>query len=60
MLVWKLFMAQPGLTGCVFGFVGRATPLHLAAREGHKGVITALLQVAAGADESVTDAYGYE
>jgi hypothetical protein len=27
-------------------------------REGHKGVITALL--AAGADESVTDAYGYE
>jgi len=58
LLVWKLCMAQPGLTGCVFGFVGRATPLHLAAREGHKGVITALL--AAGADESVTDAYGYE
>ena len=37
---------------------GRATPLHFAAREGRADIIRALL--AAGADESAMDAYGYE
>jgi hypothetical protein len=37
---------------------GRATPLHFAAREGRADIIRTLL--AAGADESAMDAYGYE